>query len=168
MADLLIDFLERPTEESFVRLRAAVLSEPVYDFGAQDDADLAKLMEDGEFAAAAAMRSQLMPNWLLSPRVHQMLASAAESIGDKETAQSERYFARASLRGLLLSGDGAPERPYLVTHVADEYDLLATLDKAALTQRIVNTGSGSFDVITCRDGSEVWFDVTSGLTSAVG
>jgi hypothetical protein len=167
MADPLSDFLERPSGESFVRLRAAVLAEPSYDFHADDDAELNQLVEEGEDEVVVGRLPQLMPNWLLSPRVHQMLGDAAQRSGDAETAQREHYFARAALRGLLESGDGSRERPYLVTHIADEYDLLSALGKEAESQSQAGGPSGVCDVIACRDGSELWFDVTPGFTQPV-
>ncbi len=168
MADPLIAFLERPSGELFAQLRDALVLEPAYDFHADDEADLTECIERGDDAGAAAMRRQLMPNWLLSPRVHQLLGDAAQRSGDLETAQREHYFAQANLRGLLHSGDGSQARPFLVTHIADEYDVLQSLGKEFKSQRPVNTESGSFDIVTCGDGTDVWFDVTPGFRSTNG
>jgi len=49
----------------------------------------------------------------------------------------------------------------LVTYAADERDLLATLEREARSQQLIDCDSGRFDVLTCADGGEVWFDVTA-------
>ena len=94
---------------------------------------------------------------LVGGRTAALFAGAVLVLGPLVLA--ERYF---------QSGGGTQARPYLVTHIADEYDLLAVLGKEAASQRQVNSEGGAFDVITCSDASELWFDVTPGFTSPVG
>jgi hypothetical protein len=163
--DLVGEFLERPSAGSFTALRTALLADLSYRFHSADDAELSRLIEAGDNSSAVAMLPGLLPNWMLSPGVHQMLSEAAEMIGDDAVAQSEQYFARAALSGLLQSGSGTEESPYLVTHVSDEFEVVSALEKDAGIQRQVRTESGVFDVITCRDGTELWFDVTPGFLS---
>lgn len=159
--DLLNQFLAQPSGELYAALRAIVLLEPSYQFQTQDYEEMASLIEADEHAAAIAMMPLLSPNWLLSPGMHQLAGDAAQAAGDAATAASEHYLARAMLLGLMASGDGTQLRPYLVTHVADEFDLLDALDKDAVEQRHVATADGSFDVHTCTDGSQVWCAIPS-------
>jgi hypothetical protein len=109
------------------------------------------------------MVPELMPNWLLSPRVHFLLSTAADKLGDADMARREQYLAKVCLRGLLASGNGSEELPYLITHLPDEYDVLDALGKEMTGQRLVRSGPGACDVIACADGTEVWFDITAGL-----
>jgi hypothetical protein len=160
MPDLFSDFMATPSGDTFVPLRAAVTDAPEYDFHANDVEELDQLVNDEDYEEVSARMGALMPNWLLSPRVHRLLAYAAGQLGDTETAQREGYLARACLRGLLQSGDGTPERPYLVTHVADEYDVLDYLKKDPVEQRQVVGPGGAFDVLLCEDDSELWFDIS--------
>jgi hypothetical protein len=158
MADAFADFLDQPNEQNFLRLRDIVIASPEYDFYAEDVEDLTALIAHGEYDEARARLPELMPNWLLSPRTHQLLALAAEQAGDKDTAQSENLMARACYVGLTQSGNGSQLRPFRVSHIADEYDLLEALGKDPRSQRLVS--SGSFDVFSCADGSELWFDIS--------
>ena len=167
MADELSDFLADPNSETFLRLRALVEGAPGYAMISDEDERLAELVEAGAYDQAAEFAEQLMPNWLLSPRVHRLATAAAERLGATETAARERYLERACTKGLLLAGDGTRERPYPVLHVSDESDLLGILDKEPVGQKIANGTDGPCDVITCEDGSEIWFSIASGLENAV-
>ena len=62
--------------------------------------------------------------------------------------------------GILATGDGTKEKPYLVTRTSDEYDILQYLDKQFGGQALVSDGDRNFDVMTCSDGTELWFDIT--------
>ena len=163
MADEISDFLTAPNGENFLRLRALIEDSPGYDVVSDGAERLATLVAAEEYGQAADLAADLMPNWLLSARVHHLAALAAEKLGDEETAARERYLSRACIRGLLLAGEGTRERPYPVLHVSDEYDLLDALSKQPSSQRIDNQGDGPCDVVTCADGSEVWFDVAAGF-----
>ena len=93
-------------------------------------------------------------------------ALAAEQAGDAERGAFERDFAQACLRGILASGDGSRASPYRVTHVADEYDVLEAKGKDFAEQRQISGDDGVFDLITCGDGTQLWFDVTAGARAA--
>jgi hypothetical protein len=166
MSDAFSDFLDAPTPASFLRLRAEIVAQPEYDFAADRLGELTALIETGAFGAVPDKLTELMPGWLLSPRVHAIAAYAAEQTGEPDRAQFERDFGLACLRGIRDSGDGSRARPYPVTHVADEYDLLDALGKEVASQRQVSGEDGVFDLLVCTDGSEVWFDVTVGARPA--
>ncbi len=166
MSDAFSGFLEAPTSASFLRLRNEIVAQPDYDFAADRLGELTALIDAGAFSAVPDKLTELMPGWLLSPRVHALAAYAAEKAGDPDRAQFERDFGLACLRALRDSGDGSRARPYPVTHVADEYDLLEALGKDVASQRQVSGDDGVFDLIVCKDGAELWFDVTVGATPA--
>jgi hypothetical protein len=163
MADALGDFLKQPNETNFRNLRELVITSPDYDFYSPDLDALGELVTAGDFAGALAMMPALMPNWLLSPRVHQLLSHAAEQQGDTKTAAREAYMAKATLHGLMATGDGTQLRPYAVTHVFDEYDILEALGRQPASQRHEANAAGGFDVITSTTGVETWFDVTASV-----
>jgi hypothetical protein len=162
MADVFGDFLKKPDENNFRALRDCVIASPEYDFHATDLDELGEFVTGADYASATALSGTLMPNWLLSPRAHQLLGHAADHRGDLKMAGRENYMARACLHGLLASGDGTELKPYAVTHVPDEYDVLQALGKQPRSQRLVKNAGGSFDVFDCADGSEVWFDISAG------
>ncbi len=163
MADEFSEFLENPSDQTFRNLRDLVIQSPDYDFHSNAIEDVHILVDIEEYERARDELMGLMPGWLLSPRAHELIALVSEELNDEEGAQRERYMAQACYRGLLQSGSGSERSPYLVTHVADEYDLLGMLKKEFESQRQAVTENGLFDVITCTDGTELWFDLSPGL-----
>jgi hypothetical protein len=167
MPDAFANFLDNPSGDTFLELRELVLEQPEYDFHSRSLADLQDLAATGQLAAVPDELSEAMPNWLLSPRIHLLVGQAAEQRGDAETAQRELFLAQACLKGLVESGDGSRARPYRITHVADEYDLLESLGKELDRQRSVDDDpAGPLDLIVCTDGSELYFDIGPGLAKA--
>jgi hypothetical protein len=166
MADELSAFLEQPSGENFLRLRDLVLASSSYELMSDGDDRLAELVDLEEWEEAAGLAAELMPNWLLSARVHLLMATVAEARGESEAAAQARYLARACMRGLLLAGDGSPENPYPILHAADEYDLLGVLEKEPSSHRLDYADGVARDVVRCSDGSEVWFDIAGGLERA--
>jgi len=162
MPDAFTGFLAAPSVTSFLRLRDEVLAQPEFEFASDRLEEVLELVEAGQFAAVADKVAELMPDWLLSPRLHLIAARAAEQLGDADRAQFEHDVARACLQGLRDSGVGSRASPYQVTHISDEYDLLTMLGKEFASQRQTSGTDGTFDVITCQDDSEVWFDITAG------
>lgn len=165
MADdtVLAEFIERPCADTFLRLREAVVAAPSYDFHAIDGLTLAERVAAGDLDAVPAALAELMPDWLLSPLMHGFAEQAARHSGDADGAARAAYFGHACLLGLLDSGDGSRQRPYRVTHVADEYDLLDALGKQLVSQWPVQGDDGLYDVMRCSDGSELWFDASLGV-----
>ena len=86
---------------------------------------------------------------------------AAEGLEDAAKAKAEREAAAKCVEGVLATGDGSADKPYLVTRVSDEYDLLRHLKKARTTQGLRHKDGKAFDVMSCTDGTEVWFDITA-------
>lgn len=166
MSDTFSDFLAAPSAATFLTLREQLVALPDYEFASDRLEELADLVDAGQFAEVADKLSELMPEWLLSPRAHLFAARAAEALGDTDRAQFERDFAQACLRGLQQSGDGSRTSPHRVMHISDEYDLLLAQGKELASQRQVTAEDGVFDVITCQDGTELWFDITAGAVPA--
>ncbi len=162
MPDVFDSFLENPTGESFRAMREMLLQQPEYDFQSKALAEVEDLAAEEEFEDVLDRGAEAMPEWLLSPSMHQYLADAAMETGDEDRARSEEYLMKACLRGLAQSGDGTPEQPYLVMHPADEYDLVESLGKEAASQSKAQTGQRSLDRIRCSDGTDLYFDITEG------
>jgi hypothetical protein len=56
--------------------------------------------------------------------VHKFLAFAYGKQGGKDAARIEYQLANLCLEGILSTGTGTEDKPYLVLHVEDEYDVL--------------------------------------------
>ena len=68
--------------------------------------------------------------------------------------------AKKCIRGILSTGDGTADKPYQVTRVSDEYDVLGHLGILPQGQSLTLKNGKAFDRLQCG-GSELWFDVTS-------
>jgi hypothetical protein len=160
MHDKLVTFLESPTAENYLAARAALL-------GSGNSVRLVVEMQEAEclyrnqqFAALRKLVDHLIPSAVLSPRLHYFSAEANRQLGHGEDAELSEFMFDACLRGLLATGDGSPETPYLVAMTSDQYDILRALGLAPHRQKLVERDGKRLDCILCESGDEVWFDVT--------
>jgi hypothetical protein len=173
MFDELQIFLEAPGARTYRKVREALLDE-VSELVATGQGgscqlspanliELTELASAGEFDSILARVEEMQPVWALSPRVHYLAAIAAEETGEADVAQVERFTFQACLEGILATGDGTADAPYLVTYVSDEYDVLATLGIEPRSQRLTERRGLLCDVLKGVDGEEVWFELTGVL-----
>jgi hypothetical protein len=160
MQELFVAFLQNPTEESFRAIRDAIVNHPKYDGYSHDLREMEDAYEQKRFADVKTAFAQAQPNLLLSPGAHLLLNLAMRDEGNTQGADMERFICFRCLDGIQLTGDGTKERPFLVLRTSDEYDLLSTLGKQLSQQGLIHENDRSYDVMTCADGSELWFDIT--------
>jgi hypothetical protein len=158
-----MQFVESPTRENFLAVRQAVLRRTPLPILATDLAELVRLLEAGEYDEVLRRVELLPPSKALSPRVHFLLAEAAEALGDARTCELERFLFVLTLRGLLATGDGSPAAPYAICHASDENDLLDCLGLESAAQSLVERNGRWLDRVVCSDGREVWFDITAAI-----
>ena len=163
MRELFLAFLESPSRDTYLAVRSALISGPAYEPYSRDILDLVDLIEKGQFAEADELLRGAMPNLLLSPRAHLCAAMIAEQAGDEERRRMEGAVAYACVQGILSTGDGTKQHPYVVTRTSDEYDVLQFLKKELASQSLHEEGDRHYDELRCEDGSEMWFDVTDPL-----
>ena len=156
-------FVESPSRERFLAAREAVLRATPLAMQATDLADLLRLLDEGAYQAVLDRIDLLPPSKALSPRVHFLAAEAAEALGDVEAGELERFLFVLCLQGLLATGDGSRAAPYVVCHPTDEYDILDAQGYEPAGQAFLAENGELFDVITCSDGREFWFDLTAVL-----
>ncbi|HEY8746861.1 MAG TPA: hypothetical protein VIM11_02725 [Tepidisphaeraceae bacterium] len=101
-----------------------------------------------------------MAQWLLSPTAHMLASFIASKLGDMRSSNVEGLMTQACFKGILGTGDGSSEQPYLVSRVRDEYEVLNYLGKASTLQAAVTSAGRFLDCHTCNDGSQVCFDIT--------
>lgn len=159
--ELFAAFLEKPGKESFLAVFKAVTEGDGYDPYSMELDSVWGMIRENKHKAAQEKLEKAMPNLLLSPLAHLYLAMAAEGLGEAEKAKAEREAAAKCIQGILATGDGSAEQPYLVSRVSDEYDLLRHLKKMRKVQGLRHKDGKSFDVMQCADGTEVWFDITA-------
>ena len=165
MQDILEAFLEQPTARSYRAARRAILCDPEFRGDPRLLAEVAELCERQQFALADQLFQRMMPDWALSPRAHMYAAWIAEELGQSRDVELEQFLCIACLRGLLATGDGSRQRPYLVTHVSDEYDIVSWFGGQVVSQRLAAQAGRECDVLTDEDGGEYWFDVSDLLES---
>jgi Domain of unknown function (DUF4919) len=160
MEDKFLAFLSDPVRENFLRIREQILTDPRYEPYSDDIDDLQELFVQEKFDELSRSFMEHFPNLLLSPRLHLLAALAERKLGRDENADIELSIYEQCLAGILSTGDGSQESPYLVLRTSDIYDVLDHLDKEFGEQSLVHRGERSFDVMRCQDGSEYWFDIT--------
>jgi hypothetical protein len=161
-------FVEQPTRDHFRRLQRRVLASPHYDAWGLQHSEMARCFQAEGFQDLL-VHARLAPQiWKLSPRYHYLTGIAAHHVGDHETSRSCRRRMQAVLRGLVATGDGSPRKPFRVTFLTDEADLLRVVGGDLRCQQLVRTGRRCCDVLVCHDGSEVWCDVTRLLATRSG
>lgn len=160
MKDQFNKFLSSPTRETYLTVREELISSDAYD-PYSDEFDVAgKLYEEGNLSEACGTLERAMSNLLLSPRAHRLLSFLYAKEENEEAAEMEFGIADTCLQGILTTGEGSLENPYLVVRTSDEYDVLEYLDKQMAQQALTGRDAKHFDVISCVDGTEYVFDIT--------
>ena len=164
MQERFLEFLSDPKRESYLVVRDLVLQSEMYEPYSDEFKTASELYDQEKWEEARQALQQSMPNLLLSPRAHHLLGFLFAKSENHQAAEMEMYIAHACLIGIESTGDGSPESPYLVLRTTDEYDLLEHLDKERKTQFLLNLGDRHLDLLQCKDGSEIHFDITAPYT----
>lgn len=153
-------FLDDPTLENYLKLRTLVLDDRTYSASAAEYNDVKMLMECGRFNDARVWLRRLGPGRLLSPKAHELAAIVGRYLGDNEGARRESLTYHRCIEGILGTGDGTREHPYLLTHAGDQFDLLDYLERKIGRQSVVQDQGRTLEHVECQDGSELWFDLS--------
>jgi hypothetical protein len=153
-------FIEEPTPDNYLRLRKLVLQDRSYRASATGFDDATLLIAQGRHTEAWTWLKGAVTSWLLSPKVHQLAAEVAHALHDAESERREVLAYYRCIEGILGTGDGSRDRPYLITHAGDEYDLLEYLERKLRGQELVLSAGRSLERLDCQDGTELWFDLT--------
>jgi len=118
------------------------------------------LDEAGDYELLLEVIQSLDEVFALSTRCNFLGAVAATELG--KTAIVEHYKKRlqSCLRGVLATGNGSQRRPYQVTFLSDERDVLQSLGKTAVSQQRLETSSRVYDMLECSDDTVVYFDIS--------
>ncbi len=112
------------------------------------------------FIEAEAYLRSVIDNYFFNSGVHMLLSLVLAKLGKKEGADFEYELAMTLLEGVLSTGDGSKNYPYLVLSTSDEYDVIEHLDKNVTSQRLLEEGEKYYDVLECEDGTQKYFDIT--------
>jgi hypothetical protein len=153
-------FLELPGRATFLAARAVWLQQKVTLLTPADLQAVAELLSDGDAHAVIERVHSWKSRAAFSPRAHYLVGEAHAQLGQWEEAESERLAFSACLQGILATGDGSRRKPYVISQISDEYDVLKLLGLVCVKQRLVQRGRRACDVLTCADGTSVWFNIS--------
>lgn len=153
-------FVEQPSRATFLAARSAWLQLNVAPLTPADLQSVAELLTAGEAAAVIEQVHEWKARAAFSPRAHYFAGEAHALLGELDHAECERLVFTACLQGILATGDGSRRKPYLISQIPDEYDVLKLLGLTCEKQRLVQSKRRSCDVLTCHDGSQIWFNIS--------
>ena len=161
LSNLIASFLVKPGKETFAAVQNRIVADRRYDQTARGLDDMLDLYRQKQYRKALDRFQAASPDLALSPQAHFYAARCYEELGQKDLQKKEMSFVRACLAGLLATGDGSPEHPFVVTHASDEYDLLACpLKTESKSQSSTHKKGRWYDVLECANGKTYWFDIT--------
>jgi len=163
--DVAYQYWSQPSREHFMALREAVMASANYSPNISPNEVASAAFTEGDYPTVIRQLRSLLPGALLSPGLHNLLATAYNELGDKENTLREATMAKTVMDGILLTGDGSREQPYYVLSIQDEYDVLGFLGKQSQRQTLVHDQDQNLDLHICEDQSWVWFEVSSLIVS---
>ena len=160
MKELLIEFVQDPSQDNFLALRSAFIESEDYDPYSDEMDQIDSLIEDEKWDEAQEALGLAMRNLMLSPRAHLAMSFVAKKMGNEMAEKMEGFLASTCCQGIIETGDGTKESPYLVTRTSDEYDVLAYLQQEFAGQSLHESEGRTYDLVKCSDGTELWFDIS--------
>ena len=160
MRELLINFVQEPSQDNFLALRTAIIGSEQYSPYSNEMERIHSLIEEKKWSDAKEAFQTAMPNLMLSPRAHLAMSFVANRMGDEKTERFEGFLASACCQGVIESGGGTKDSPYLVTRTSDEHDVVEFLQKTFAGQSLLEADGRTYDLIKCTDGTEIWFDIS--------
>ncbi len=157
--ETLVQWVDDPSPAHTHLLRDAIQRAPNYSSSLELTSTVVPLLERGAFAEARDAVMAVMPGSFLSPAAHTALSRAHLALGDQQSADQERSFARASLVSIINSGDGTQASPWTVLRISDEYDIIAAMGTQVAQQSVTQTGGRILDKMTTTTGESLWFEL---------
>ena len=154
------EFVENPTGANYRKILDQLAAGPEYRPYARHIEQIHSLLDAGEYEKAFEACRRSTGTLLLSPEVHMLAGHAARKLGEEGLFKLERVITSACIRGILDTGDGSKEDPYVVSVTGDEYFVLEVLKKQSASQALVKNDERYLDLITTTEGEEIYFDVT--------
>ncbi len=152
-------YLKQGTLESFLAAREVLLSLPSYDPWSTELAEFDRLLEREDWGGIHRTALGVLDNWMLTPYLHECLALAHRRLGDESLCALEAELAAACARGILMTGDGTAERPYLIVRPDDAYGAMLFDGKEWTYEREVSRAGRTLRALTDADGTEHWFEL---------
>jgi len=157
---LFLKLVEEASAANYLAVCDAISSHTSYAPYSDELARVEDLFSENKLEEARSCIFGAFPNLLVSPRAHWALAAIANRLKDDRGRSMEQWIAARCVEGVLATGEGTREKPYVVLRTSDEYDVLQFRGKKFVSQALQEFNDKCFDAISCEDGSELWFDIT--------
>lgn len=154
-------FIQDPSMRTLAPIRKQLVQSSEYDPYSHRLDGIDDMIESGLLIEAAEALAACMAHYILSPRAHLMAAYLLREVAhDRDAADTEERIYAACIEGILSTGNGTENNPYLITFSSDENDILEYLDKDRMEQSLRHSAEHHYDVMLTSDGDEIWFDIT--------
>ena len=127
--DMFREFAGTLDRDSYLGARDTLIDSDSYEPYSRDLNDIKDLVSGGNIEAALAKLRGAMPNLILSPSAYSILYVIAKVLNDEKLVEMAQHCAITCMRGILSTGDGSEESPYLVVRISDVKDVLDCLSK---------------------------------------
>ena len=154
------EFVENPSGALFLGILEELAAGPDYRPYARQIEQIHGFLDSEEYEKAFEACQLSGGTLLLSPEVHMLAGYAARKLGDEELFNMERAITAACIRGILDTGDGTKENPYVVPVTSDEYFILEILEKKFESQALLKDGDRHLDLMRTTEGDELYFDIS--------
>lgn len=151
-----LEFIENPTGELYVAAVDELARSTGYHPYGNPVERILELVADEDFEAAR----EAMATLRLSPDGHMLAAFVARELADQKLFEAEQRLSAACIKGILDTGDGTKDRPYVVSVVSDENISLRVLEKEMTSQQLDRDGDRFLDVIETTDEEQLYFDIS--------
>ncbi|MCP4110554.1 MAG: DUF4919 domain-containing protein [Desulfobacteraceae bacterium] len=168
MREEFIKFIQTPNRDNYLTCHKKLVSSDKYEPYSDEIDTAGKLCEQHKVEEAKEALKTAMGNLMLSPSAHQLLSFLFHKLGDTESSEFEWMAGQACIAGILSTGDGSVNTPYIVVRTSDEYDVIKHFEKESAHQSLMQNGRKHLDLIKCTDGSEYCFDITSAYNHLTG
>lgn len=160
MEEALQQYFTTPSGENFLSLQEMMAASTAYAPYSDYEKSLEHDVEQEDYQSAVEHLLSLSPGWMLNPGFHLTLSFLYHKLGQEQDAEVELSLAHLFVEGIISTGDGTKSKPYIVLSPKDEYDVLGYFKKTPQQQALIEEAEKQYDMITCQDGRELWFDVT--------
>jgi hypothetical protein len=154
------EFVENPSGEHYRAILEKLAAGSDYRPYAGQIEQIQGLLDSEEYEKAYEACQRSKGTLLLSPELHMLAGYAARKLGDEETFDLERVITSACVRGILDTGDGTKEKPFIVSVPGDEYFVLEVFKKKYGSQALICDGDRYVDLIKTTECDEIYFDIT--------
>ena len=168
--DMKRDFLRLalapPQKDRYLALRQKLLENQWAAVAALDAKPLQELAQTKRYEELAERLRVQASVGLVTVHLHRFLSLALRETGREFLARTEYLLAHLARTWIQQTGDGSLERPYLVTCVRDEVELIEHMGFESERRETIERGGRVVDALIARGGRRLHFDITEPYRAA--